>query len=572
MSRFHITSAAAVLSVILLNSCTDNKLTGNDNWIFEGTVKQVSIPRIDAMPDIPSTYQMIDWRAQALSYDAYVFNWDRLGKPKDLIWLDKSHRNVDFDAFGLRTTVDDCRQGPGVSESSHEAINTMAAVMSGGLMGIDKTRQDGYNYPRMLQCYYNKDWKTMVNGTSGYSTDWWYNVLPNILYYGVCDLFPKVEGAEDIQRNIADQFAAADEIMGKSYSHSYFHFGWMAPVQSSAAYQEDAAGGQGYVLLNAYRKFGDVKYLQHAMNAISVLNSQKESRFYEILLPFGIYSAAYLNAAMGTDYDITKMMNWVFNGCTSSKGRNGWGVIVGKWGDYDVYGLQGSITDGGGYAFLMNSFEMAWPLVPMVKYQPQWARAIGKWMLNNASASRLFYPGYIDSNHQYARSYINYTENNIAYEGLKKTDRYNTYSCTPIAEGDGPTWVSGNGVTTMFSLYSTSPVGIFGSMIEKTNVEGVIRLDCNVTDFYAERKYPVYLYYNPLDTEVTVDLNVTEYRKYDLFNIVSRNYIDKGLSETCSIRLYPKSAAVIYVLPNGTCLEENESKQIVDQDGFIVSY
>ncbi len=30
-------------------------------------------------------------------------------------------------------------------------------------------------------------------------------------------------------------------------------------------------------------------------------------------------------------------------------------------------------------------------------------------------------------------------------------------------------------------------------MIKKTDVEGILRLDCNVTDFYAERPYPVYL-------------------------------------------------------------------------------
>lgn len=46
-----------------------------------------------------------------------------------------------------------------------------------------------------------------------------------------------------------------------------------------------------------------------------------------------------------------KLLDWVFDGCQSPTGRTGWGIIVGKWGDYDVSGLQGSITDGGGYAF-----------------------------------------------------------------------------------------------------------------------------------------------------------------------------------------------------------------------------
>ncbi|MDD6363818.1 MAG: hypothetical protein PUA47_00510 [Bacteroidales bacterium] len=564
--------SAAAAAIVLASSCSDRKLPGNGNWIFEGASGQVSIPRIDSMPDIPSTYMMIDWAAKARAYDAYVFDWNRVVKPKDLIWLDTSRKNVDFDVFGLRTTVDDCRQGPGINTSSHEAINTMAAVLSGGLMGIDKTAQDGHNYARMLQGYYSKDWGIMLNGTSGYATDWWYNVLPNLLYYGVCDIFPKVAGAEAIQRSIADRFASADEILGKNYSHSYFHYGWMAPVDGSIPFQEDAAGGHAYVLLNAYRKFGDVKYLDRAVNAIDVLDSQKESRFYEILLPFGIYCAAYLNAAEGKDYDIARMMKWVFNGCTSSSGRNGWGVITGKWGDYDVSGLQGSITDGGGYAFLMNSFEMAWPLVPMVKYQPQWARAIGRWMLNNASASRLFYPGYIDRTHQYARDHIGYTDNNIAYEGLRKTDRYNVYGVSPIAEGDGPSWISGNGTTTMFSLYSTSPVGIFGSIISLTDVEGVIRLDCNATDFYAERKYPVYLYYNPYDHEVRIKLEDVRYRRYDLFDITTRTYLDKGYEGTAEIILQPHSARVLYVLPGGTCLEQNEDGRIVDQDGFTVAY
>jgi len=100
----------------------------------------------------------------------------------------------------------------------------------------------------------------------------------------------------------------------------------------------------------------------------------------------GIYTAARLNAEQGTNYDVEKMINWVFDGCTDPQARHGWGIIVGKWGDYDVSGLQGSIIDGGGYAFLMNSIKMAWPLVPMVKYEPRFANRIGTWMLNSVNA------------------------------------------------------------------------------------------------------------------------------------------------------------------------------------------
>ena len=72
----------------------------------------------------------------------------------------------------------------------------------------------------------------------------------------------------------------------------------------------------------------------------------------------------------------------------------------------------------------MNSIKPAWPFIPMVKYQPQYAKAIGKWMLNNASACRLFYPGEIDEAHQWAPELKDITYDNVSYEGLRKTDDY----------------------------------------------------------------------------------------------------------------------------------------------------
>ena len=79
-------------------------------------------------------------------------------------------------------------------------------------------------------------------------------------------------------------------------------------------------------------------------------------------------------------YDVKKILDWTFEGCKAADGRTGWGVIAERWGDYDVHGLQGSITDGGGYAFLMNSFDMAWPLVPMAKYDNRYAN--GYWKMD----------------------------------------------------------------------------------------------------------------------------------------------------------------------------------------------
>ncbi len=568
---------------LILASCTSESHDKVKPVTSTDAIAQKQIDKVLYMPFLSGTYELIDWYTLARDYDAFVFNRNATGDYMPLIWTDKSHRNIDFDGFGLYTTIGDVRQGPD-KQGAHEGINTIAAVLGAGLVGIDKTNQDGYNYPKMLQQYYAKanGWKIMLNTTSGYATDWWYNILPNVLYSAVCDVFPDVEGAYDIQKSIADQFVLAENALGGNYNHSAFNFGSMAPIENNIPKQQDAAGGHGYVLFNAWREFGDEAYLNAAKSAISVLDSQTESRLYEILLPYGAFTAACLNATEGTSYNVLKMLNWTFDGCKSGSGRYGWGVINEKWGDYDAYGLQGSWSDGGGYAFLMNSFELAMPLVPMVKYAPEFASTIGHWMYHAASATRLFYPYHIDDAHQYAPELKEYTGGVVGYEGLKKRDRYNKYdsSVCPIAEGDGPTWTSSNGTITMYSLYSSSPVGIFGALISPTNVTGIIRLDCNVTDFYAERKYPENLYYNPFSNSSDVVYSTSHLTygnmsyqsgSYDLYDIVSGKYIQTGVSGDCTITIPGRTAMVLVELPAGTVLHKKNGN-LVDKDGSVILY
>jgi len=47
----------------------------------------------------------------------------------------------------------------------HEAINSLGALMSAGLVKIDKTNQHGYNYVKMVQNYFNADngWNIIMN-------------------------------------------------------------------------------------------------------------------------------------------------------------------------------------------------------------------------------------------------------------------------------------------------------------------------------------------------------------------------------------------------------------------------
>lgn len=565
-----------VLASVALAACSGTADLG-------APVEQVVIERVNLMPDMPESYQMIDWKQKARDFDRFVFDWNNSSEVGPLIWLDNARRNVDQETFGLYTAVKDIRQGKDANNGEfHESLNSLAAILGAGLVGIDKTDQDGYNYVKMVQNYFNSDtgWNIVMNNTTssvgskggGYGRDWWYDVLPNALYYAVCDVFPHVEGAEEIQKSIAEQFVKADSVLNGNYDYSYFDYGQMKGGVNHIPLQQDAAGGHAYVLLCAYRKFGDNRYLQHAKSAVEALLSQKESRFYEALLPLGAYTAAYLNATEGTSYDVKKLLDWVFDGCKSPTGRTGWGIIVGKWGDYDVSGLQGSITDGGGYAFLMNSIKPAWPFIPLVKYQPEYAQAIGKWMLNNASACRLFYPGYIDEQHQWTPELRNLTANNIAYEGLRKADDYGKESLkgvSPVAIGDGPKWIDGNPTESMFSVYSSSPVGILGAIVDTTNVKGILKLDCNATDFYSQKPYPVYLYYNPFDEDKVVEY--TSAQQADLFDIVAKEYVARNIVEKGAFTIPAKAARIVVELPVETELTK-EGQRIVANKQYIISY
>lgn len=546
-------------------------------------VKQESILRVDSMPDMPQPYKMLDWREKAVAFDRFAFDFNTRVEGNPIIWLDDSRRNIDQTTFGLYTAINDCRQGPNNNGGEfHESLNSLAALLGAGLVGIDKTNQGGHNYVKMVQNYFNSDngWNIIMNNTcpevallgGGYGRDWWYDVFPNVLFYAVNDVFPGVDGADAIMHTVAEQFVKADSVLAGNYDYSYFDYSKMKGMVNHIPLQQDAAGGHAWVLYAAYRKFGDPRYLAHAKSALEALLAQKESRFYEILLPMSAIVAARLNAEQGCNYDVKKILNWVFDGCQNPQGRYGWGVISERWGTYDVHGLQGSIYDGGGYAFFMNSVKLTWPLVPMVKYEPQFADAIGKWMLNLANACRLFYPGEIDDAHQWLPEMKNLTNNVVAYEGLRKTDGYNKESlkgATPVALGDGPNWNANNPPESMFSIYSTSPVGILGAIVSKTDVEGVLRLNCNATDFYSERKFPVYLYYNPLDR--SCDVTYKTKQNADLFDILAKEYVSKNVSSDTKITVSPKHSRLIVELPAGTNLKV-DGKKIITSNGDVISY
>ena len=133
----------------------------------------------------------------------------------------------------------------------------------------------------------------------------------------------------------------------------------------------------------------------------------------------------------------------------------------GELGRADAYGLQGSVTDSGGYAFAMNTFQWAGILLPLVRYDQRYAAQIGKWILNLANNARLFYSIYHSPQHQSNSSWDLDPHSCIAYEGLRKQGPITVpveQQVSPYATGDAVRCGWG---PTNYCLYGSSHGGIW---------------------------------------------------------------------------------------------------------------
>jgi hypothetical protein len=534
------------------------------------------------MPDLPQPFQIIDYKKLALKFDSTVFNFKAIGKFWPLVWTDSSKKNFSQNVVGLYTAIGDVRQGPDHNKGMfHEALATMGATLGATLVGIDKSNSQNRNYVGMLKNYFNKEtgWNIMMNNTcpevamlgGGYGRDWWYDVFPNVLFYAIYDKYPNEPGFTEIARRIADKFYAADSILNGNYNYSFFDYGKMKPMKSAICSQPDAAAGHAWILYNAYKRFNDPRYLKGAISALNALQSQSKNPTYEVLMPFGAYMAARMNAELNANYDVNKMLEWSFDGTAIC--REGWGVLAGNWNNFDISGIVGSTVDHGGYGFLMNTYDAAWPLVSMVRYDQSYANAIGKWMLNAANATRFFYSQYIPPDHQTIPQLADVTKGVIGYEGIIKKSSYKQHESLkgPVAQGDGPLWVPGkNPEVSQFSVYGSAHVGIFGSIIRNTEVEGILQLNLLATDFFHDKAYPSFLYYNPYSEKKTISIKIDAEEKIDLYNTVTGNFIAHNVSSSAEINLSPKSAAVIICVPTDGKISYEKNKMLVN--GIIVNY
>jgi hypothetical protein len=240
-----------------------------------------------------------------------------------------------------------------------------------------------------------------------------------------------------------------------------------------------------------------------------------------------------------------------------------------------------------GRPYLFETFQLASALVPIVRYDPRLARAVGKWMLNAANNARLFYPEELPDNYQMTPELKQVSKNLISYEvilgrGQKlltpaETKLLDSRPGVPfIAARDA--WDTFSPVTgekyvfppvSNFSLYSSTSVGIFGAIISRTDDEKILQLDCLKTDFFHAPAYPTYLYFNPYHEEKEIQIQAGT-KRVDLYDTVSRRWVKKGVEGKTALRLEPDSAAVVVQVPAGAKLMHSGSRMLAG--GVVVDY
>ena len=563
------------------NSCNE---APKENLFEEANpIVQVGVQRIDSMPNMPKPFKILDFNTLAKEYDKKVYDENQTGKYWPLVWKDNSRKNFNQETYGIYTAMGDVRQGKEHYDGIfHESLASIGSILGASLVGIDKSDQNGENYVRMLKNYYNREtkWNIMMNNTGpevaqlggGYARDWWYDVYPNVMFYAVADLYPEVNEYDDILRSVADKFYEADSVLNGNYDYSFFDYATMKPSKTWICTQQDAAAGHAYVLYAAYQKFNDPKYLEGAKSSLEALLNQKENYFYEILMPFGAYVAARMNAEQDSNYDFSNVLNWTFDGTSAC--REGWGVLDDNWNGYDVSGLVGSTTHNGGFAFLMNTYDTMWPLVPMVRYDQRYANTIGKWMLNAANASRLFYPYEIPDDHQTIPEEKEHTKGVIAYEGLIKSSHYEDEGLyldiqAPVAIGDGMKWNKDNPKVSQFSVYGSGHVGIAGAIISKTNVENILQLDLLATDLYRDSAYPSYLYYNPNGESKEVVISIGD-KDLKIYDAIERRFISQKTKFDFTFKVDAESSCLLVLIPATAKIEVDGGKLYADD--VIIDY
>lgn len=511
------------------------------------TPEYLRVERIERMPALPKDYHLRDWKAVTRGYIDLVFGYAE-GDNLPLSRIGESGFNYSqYRPLYLDTYVGSKNHG-----RMSEGINTIPAVVSAYL--TDNQERTDYPLAEGIINFFNarNGENVYLNGFSSHSGhDWWYDVMPNVYFYQLYGLaeMPDADLARTQYVSVADRWLGAVYALGGDPATDtppemgYRAFNLMdGKPLTTGVIEPESAGSIAWLLLNAWQRTGEEKYLKGAELSMTYLDKYPDNPSYELQLAYGVQAAAKMNAIAGTRFGDCRLFTY----CFDRGPLRGWGASIGEWGGYSMAGLIGEANDNGNdYVFVMNGFQQAAALAPAVRYDKRLSRAYGRWMVNVASASRYFYPGALPAANAdevsmaWSRQYDK--EGVIPFEAIKEKWK----GVGPYARGDAR---QGGWASTNLSLYSGSSVGYMAAVVTPTDVEGILQLDLCATDIDGAKKYPTYLYYNPYGEERNVTLPLAD-GKYKIYDAVTEKVLDEDASSSTAITIPGDDVRLVTVIP-----------------------
>lgn len=529
---------------------------------------QLDIPYMADWPTLPNPFRIRDWqdtarRVTLLTLDANaaypyfpVTKYFRQEQPLS--------GGAQGQQFGVQTYL---RSTPAPARYG-EAVAQLAAVVTASMTdGIDPHTLYGMDFVQMAKAYFSRtpDGRGFISNNTPVDDcpgSYWYTLYPTCLYFHLAALHPEDAELQSHMREVADTWLEAISEIPTWDAQGYSlkdH-----AIEPGNHTEPEGILGAAYVMLMAYERFEDARYLEAAQSLMHQASLRTTNPYYEILGSYAPYTAARLNAQHNAGLPLARMLDWVFHD-GSVAARPGWGVINARWGDYDAYGLAGSLTDTQGYAFSMNTFVTAGMLAPVARYAPQYTRALGQYLTAVAANSEMFFADGLPAELQDDSAYTAQTGlTYLVYEGVRHLGK-----TTPFATGDAKHFAPGVEGTN-FSFYSSGPIGLFSAIIGRTNVPEILMFDLLKTDFEHGAAFPTFLLYNPLSEAKDVIMPLPDSGAHDVYDAVSGQYLAWNVTGSAAFTLQPDTAVQAVILPAGAML--TESQGCTKADGIVVRY
>jgi hypothetical protein len=576
-NRASILTTIAVLAVSVLSVTIT--LAGG---VPSDSTAQRTIAAVERMPRLPEPLAVREWRAVSRSYYERILDPNAVGDGFPVVEVEAGKAG-----FRMKSYV-----GSGIGG---EGISCLSAVVGAGLAGLDLRNFCGIDYVSRAKAWYDPEhgfYRHKVGERSPVVHSGIYGYWNAVVGTMLAAQYPQDEQLKHQAITAAKAFLEIAHGLGCPGRPNYDVLGWDFDKGKPAGRNEPMnrlghAPSVAWMLLVGAALTSDQDMVDCA-RATMQWYADNPGR-YEITHVMGPLAAARLNVMGGPQVDIDRILAaWFGDG---DPNRHTWRITrAARLGGITCDGLDGARWgDDGFYAFTMGSLQgPAW-LVPVVRYDQRYARAIARYALNAASSARLLQGEGLDANHQdHAVWKAKWDPQNLLfYEGLKSWDPGPDRTLRPYATGDPVLlgWDTGHpriepkeyflqrsqwfGNTAYnLSLYMGNHVGFLGGIVELTDVPGILRWDCLATDWFGPPAYPTHLYYNPFQKTHNITLHLAG--PVDLYDLVTGAFVSHNAKDGDILTLSPDQALVLVQVPIGAEIKYQASQFIADD--VVIDY